>query len=263
MAFKNFKVTLLICFALQIGSVFFSSALFAQGIAPITTSEIGIGIGGANYKGEVSPNYRFLNNQPALTIFYRRDMSNAITLRGGLMGSHRIAEDNTFSDEVYADDRPFHAYRQAETYLSLLEVSGVMEYNFLDYYDMKQKPRVSPYVFVGVAGLVYNVKLEVHDRLIPGANGDRIKPFETNVAISVPFGVGVKYALSRHWNLGLEFGARKLFTDKFDYLSEDDEAHLANPNDKDWYYYNGVSISYTFFRTNCPPVYKKNPGLLD
>lgn len=263
MELKNFKVALLICFALQIGSVFFSCTLFAQGIAPVTTSEIGIGIGGANYKGEVSPNYRFLNNQPALTVFYRRDMSNAVTLRGGLMGSHRIVDDNTFSDEAYADDRPFHAYRQAETYLSLLEVSGVMEYNFLDYYDMKQKPRVSPYVFVGVAGLLYNVKLTLKEPLLPGANGGRIKPFETNIAVVVPFGVGVKYALSRHWNLGLEFGARKMFTDKLDYLSEDDPAHLANPNDKDWYYYNGVSISYTFYRTNCPPVYKKKPGLLD
>ena len=263
MALIKFRDSLLICLAIQIGSVFFSCNLFAQRLEPISTSEIGIGIGGANYKGEISPNYRFLNNQPALTVFYRHNMSDAITLRGGLMGSHRIFENNTFSDSVYEADRPFHAFREGETYLSLFEVSAVVEYNFLDFYDMRQKPRLSPYVFIGVAGLAYNVKLELHKRLLPGANGDRIKPFETNLAVAVPFGVGVKYALSRHWNLGAEFGARKMITDKLDNLSGEDPVYLANPHDNDWYFYNGISVSYTFYRINCPPVYKKTPGLLD
>jgi hypothetical protein len=266
MALENLKGTLLICLIVQIGSVFFSNTSVAQGKNPVTTSEIGIGIGGANYKGELAPNYRMLNNQPALTIFYRHDMSNAITLRGGIMGSHRIVDDNTFSDEAFADDRPFHDYRQAEARLSLLELSGVMEYNFLDYYDMRQKPRISPYLFIGVAGLLYNHKLSSDNPVLGNlSNGQLTKPFDTNLSVSIPFGVGVKYALSKHWNLGLEFGARKLFTDNFDFMSEDSDvpAQLANPFDKDWYYYNGISLSYTFYRNNCPPVYKKKPGLLD
>lgn len=234
---------------------FFSAATYAQVTKAVTTSEIGVGIGGANYKGELSPNYRFLNNQPAITVFYRRDMSDAITLRGGLMGSHRIVDDNTFSDEAF-DDRPFHKYRDAELRLSLLEVSAVMEYNFLDYYDRRQNPRLSPYVFVGIAGLAYNKKLTA---AVDGLD----EPYETDLAIAIPFGVGLKYALSKHWNLGLEFGARKLFTDKLDYLAEETEAYLANPHDNDWYFYNGISISYTFYRNNCPPVYKNKPGLLD
>lgn len=267
MALKNFKDALLICFTLQIGGVFFGCASYAQGQEPVTTSELGIGIGGANYKGEISPNYRVLNNQPALTVFYRRDMSNAITLRGGLMGSHRIVDNNTFRDESYADDRPYHAYRQAELRLSLLELSAVVEYNFLDYYDMSQSPRISPYLFIGAAGLLYNVKL-YSDEHTPGLSttGNVLnEPFNTKATVAIPFGLGVKLALSKHWNLGLEFGARKLFTDNLDYLAEASDApsYLANPYDKDWYYYNGVSISYTFYRTNCPPVYKKKPGLLD
>ena len=265
MALRNIKDALLVCFIIQMGSVFFGYESNAQSQAPVTTSELGVGIGGANYKGELSPNYRVLNNQPALTVFYRRDMSNAITLRGGLMGSHRIVDDNTFSDEAYADDRPYHAYRQTEARISLLELSGVVEYNFLDYYDMKQKPRISPYLFIGVAGLLYNAKL-YSDEHTPNqsANGNSLnKPFDTRIAVSVPIGVGIKYALSKHWNLGLEFGARKMFTDKLDALSKDDPNYLSNPFDKDWYYYNGISLSYTFYRMNCPPVYKKKAGLLD
>ncbi|PRY06024.1 outer membrane protein with beta-barrel domain [Pontibacter ummariensis] len=258
MTLHIFKQALLICAMLQIGGAFFSYSAFAQVKVPVTTSELGVGIGGANYKGELSPNYRFLNNQPALTVFYRRDMSNAVTLRGGVMVSRRVGEENNFLDETYAEERPFHAYRLARLSLTLLEVSGGMEYNFLDYYDMSQSPRVSPYVFVGVAGVLHNVRLYVDPDTAPFSEA-----FNSKITVAVPFGVGVKYALSKHWNLGLEFGARKLFTDQLDRLSEEDEKKWANPYDKDWYYYNGISLSYTFYRTNCPPSYRKRPGLLD
>jgi hypothetical protein len=267
MILNTIRQALLICFILQIGSAFFCDSAYAQlhQVKPITTSEIGIGIGGANYKGEISPNYRFLSNQPAMTVFYRHDLSSALTLRGGLMGSHRIFDDRTFSDEV--QNLPYHDWRQAELKLTLTELSLVMEYNFLDYYaDIRQRHRISPYFFAGVAGLAYFHKLSspygVND---VDLRANLNKPFDTSpdFAVSIPFGVGVKYGLSRHWNLGLEFGARKMFTDVMDHLSEPDGPALANPFDKDMYFYNGISLSYTLYRINCPPVYKRKAGVLD
>lgn len=251
----NIKQLLCIFIVLQVWSAFFSSSASAQN--SVTTSEIGVGIGGANYKGELAPNYRFLNNQPALTVFYRRDILQPLTARGGIMVSHRIVDDNTFGDHAF--DLPLHNYRQSELKLSLAELSLVLEYNFLDYYDLSKSIRVSPYFFAGVAGLLYNRKLETASDAVSPA----VKAFDTNLTFSIPFGVGVKYALSKHWNLGLEFGARKLFNDNIDYLSEDDGKQAANPYDNDWYFYNGISISYTIYRVNCPPTYKNQPGLLD
>jgi len=256
MTLQHIRQALLICCILQIGSAFFTGTCLAQ--TPFTTSEVGVGIGGANYKGDLAPDYRLRNNQPALTIFYRRDISSPLTLRGGLMLSHRIVDDNTLGDHAY--DLPYPDYRQAELRLSLAELSAVMEYNFLDYYDLRQHPRFSPYFFAGLAGLAYNAKLTTDNaQLQPELN----KAFDTRLALAIPFGVGMKYALSKHWNLGLEFGARKLLTDKLDYLSEKDSKRLANPNDSDWYFYNGISLSYTFYRINCPPGYKRTPGILD
>jgi hypothetical protein len=256
MILRIFKQVLLICIVLQIGSLFFSQT--AVGQSQITTSEVGLGIGGANYKGELSPNYRFLNNQPAISLFYRRDISSPITARGGLMLSHRILDKNTFSDKAF--NLPLHNWRQAEARVSFAELSLIGEYNFLDYYDLRQKPRVSPYFFAGVAGLLYNVKLSTDN---PNLETTLNKPFETNIAVTIPFGVGVKYALSKHWNLGLEFGARKLLTDQLDNLFEIDGKQVANPYDNDWYFYNGISLSYTIYRINCPPPYKNKPGILD
>ncbi|HEY4649847.1 MAG TPA: DUF6089 family protein [Pontibacter sp.] len=254
MTLHRIKQALLICVMLQIGSAFFTTSAQAQSF---TTSEIGIGIGGANYKGELAPNYRFLNNQPALTLFYRHDLNHTFTARGGVMLSHRIIDDNTIGDGV--QNLPLPNYRQAELRLSLAEVSAVMEYNFLDYYDLSQKVRISPYFFAGVAGLIYNKKLTSDNPALSSLN----KAFDTDLTISVPFGVGVKYALSRHWNLGLEFGARLLFNDNIDFLSEPEGKHVANPYDKDWYYFNGVTLSYTIYTMKCPAPYKRQPGILD
>ncbi|WP_299709030.1 DUF6089 family protein [uncultured Pontibacter sp.] len=256
MTLHTIRQTLLICFILQIGSVFFGNAAYAQFIEkkPVTTSEIGVGIGGANYKGEISPNYRFLNNQPAMTVFYRKDISAPITLRAGLMGSHRIFNDKAFRDE--SQDLPYHDWRDAELKLSMFELALGVEYNFLDYYENIRKPhRVSPYFFIGAALLNYNHQLV--------ERGNITKPFDNTFTVSMPFGVGVKYALSKHWNLGLEFGARKMFNDVLDYLDANDSKAKANPHDNDMYFYNGISLSYTFYRNNCPPVYKRKAGILD
>lgn len=252
MIINTIKQALLICLILQIGSVFFSGSAVAQ--QRVTTSEIGVGIGGANYKGELSPSYRFLNNQPAMTLFYRRDISAPLTVRAAFMGSHRIFDHKAFRDQ--AQNLPYHDWRDLDLKLSLAEFSLAMEYNFLDYYaDVRQPHRISPYFFAGVAVLNYNHQLS--------QNGDILEPFDNKFTVSIPFGVGVKYSLSRHWNLGLEFGARKMFNDIIDYLDENDSKAMANPFNKDMYFYNGISLSYTIYRINCPPVYKRKAGLLD
>ncbi|MGV3539524.1 MAG: DUF6089 family protein [Rufibacter sp.] len=212
-----------------------------------STSELGIGIGGIVYKGEIAPRYRFLSNQPALTVFYKKDMSKALTLRGSLLAGRVIAE-----DEQYAERHPLAEFRKATVNTSLLELAAGIDYNFLDYYDFRRRIRWTPYFTLGVAGLVYNNKTiaENPDIIYPGNNGNNAA-YRTAFAFSVPIGVGAKYAISHRWNIGIEFGARMLFTDEFDNLSLQNE-RVMNQYERDWYFYNGVSVSYTFYRLNCP-----------
>ncbi|MBC6608543.1 outer membrane beta-barrel protein [Hymenobacter sp. BT188] len=233
------RITLLTCF-LQVGSVFFIASANAQ-----NTSELGIGIGGLNYKGELSPNYQFENNRPALTIFYRKDISVPITLRGAFTGGMLQANDENVQG-VNDATAPLHSYRQATMKGGLAEVSGVLEYNFFNYHNRKDKIHFTPYVFIGVAGFYANTKttFEGQSFNIPNTSGGML-------GVAIPVGAGIKYALSPRWNLGLEAGARKTFTDKLDHLSNEN-AFIANRNTKDWYFYNGVSISYTFYKIYCP-----------
>ena len=86
-------------------------------------------------------------------------------------------------------------------------------------------------------------------------------------------GAGLKYALNDAWNIGVEFGVRMTFTDYLDDISTtyvgDAElleargelvAALANrsgeirnagdprgnPDNKDWYFIGGLTVSYNF-----------------
>jgi hypothetical protein len=40
-------------------------------------------------------------------------------------------------------------------------------------------------------------------------------------SFTLPYGVGIKYQIRRPWNIGIEYGARKTFTDYLDNLGGD------------------------------------------
>jgi len=239
--------TLLICALVQIGSVFFTVSASAQSQSrERSTSELGIGLGGVVYKGEIAPRYRFLSNRPALTVFYKKDVSRALSLRANLLLGRVNADDAQYEERL-----PLAAYRKATVSTSILELGGGIDFNFLDYYDFRRNVRWTPYFTLGVAGLVYNNKTTGADPTILYPETGTNDSYRTSFAVAVPIGVGIKYALTHHWNLGVEFGARVLFTDMFDNLSGQNEK-VMNPHHNDWYFYNGISLSYTFYRINCP-----------
>jgi hypothetical protein len=224
---------------MQIGSVFFIQSAMAQ--AP-STSELGFGLGAINYKGEISPKYRMGNSQPAVTVFYRRDISKPVTLRASVLGGGISGTDNYF-------ELPLNKARQARLRGTLLEGALGMEYNFLDFYDLRRHIRWTPYFFVNVAG--YYVSAKTESSIYTQLNKEN-----TFISFSIPAGAGIKYALSQNWNLGFEVGARKIFTVSFDNLDEVTSPAFANPHNNDWYFYNGFSISYTFYKIKCAKVYK-------
>lgn len=249
----NLFKTLLVCLV-QTGSVFFAHSVSAQ-----YTSEIGVGLGGLVYKGELSPSYQFKNNRPAITAFYRKDISVPITLRGALLAGLLRADDGNVKGEN-GNVPPLQAYRQANVKGSLYEASAILEYNFFDYHYRKAKIHFTPYVFVGLAGFLASTTTASNNGALPALNQKG-----NMLGVAVPAGFGFKYALSNRWNLGLEAGARKAFTDKLDHIDGKTNRQtdiVGNPHDQDWYFFNGFTISYTFYKINCPPQYKENPKLL-
>ena len=239
---------------LLVGSAFF---LVTPALAQ-HTSELGLGVGTTNYKGEVSPQFQWQNSRPALTIFYRRDISTPVTLRGSVTGGFLRATDANV-EGVNGGTAPLQSYRQLRLTGGLVEAAGVVEYNFLDYHRRKDQHRAhfSPYLFAGLG--LYYVKTTVRSD-----NPDLQADFNRKggkAGIAIPAGAGLKIALNEYFNLGLEVGARKTFTDQLDHTG-DQTPFLVNSHDQDWYYYSGISLSYTFYKILCPTPYSRDKKLL-
>lgn len=237
--------------ALLTGSLLVGSAFLwvAPALAQTKkTSELGLGLGATNYKGEVSPQFQWQNSRPGGTVFYRYDLTNPITLRGAFMGGGLRADDANVRG-VNGGTAPLPNYRQVHLTGTVLELSGVVEYNFLDYHRREDlhHTHFTPYLFIGLAGYYVNTTAETRNDSLRGSFNRRGSKF----GIAIPAGVGVKVALSEHWNVGAEMGVRKTFTDQLDHLADQDPVYV-NPHDQDWYYFTGVNVSYTFYKILCP-----------
>ncbi|SMD42673.1 Outer membrane protein beta-barrel domain-containing protein [Aquiflexum balticum DSM 16537] len=216
--------------------------------------EFGGGLGIATYSGDIIR--RLDPGQIGIqgTLFGRRNFDNVWTFRGGVSFARLNA-----ADSVRPID-PVAAFRDAGFNGSLFEISAVMEYHFLDYTHPQSQYRFSPYGFLGLgfAGFVGSGRKFDND---PNPDG-----YTVGTPV-IPFGIGIKYKLSKKWILAAEFGARATFTDGLDKLYGEEPiiSRFPDPNnsntlsgynygnysDKDWYYFLGITISYSFSSVKC------------
>lgn len=186
--------------------------------------EYGFMLGGTNYSGDLIPRYSFRTMGPAGAIFYRHNYPNEVSvLRLNLMMGQLSASEDLI-------DEPLRQNRQLSFNSGIIELSALYEYDFFNFRDLKDIYYTSPYLFGG-AGLGIT--------------------FEGKAHLVIPFGVGIKFNIAKKLNLGLEFGARKTFTDSIDQIDEDD-ATLLSSYKNDWYYFTGISFSKTVYKQVCP-----------
>ncbi|GJM29335.1 MAG: hypothetical protein DHS20C17_19700 [Cyclobacteriaceae bacterium] len=216
-------------FAAVIGITSFNAN--AQGL------EIGGGLGTMYATGDVTRGMELGELGLAGQLFIRYNLSNVVSVRGtGLIGGIS-GDDETNPIDPFAEKRDFSFFR------TNYEASAVIEYNFLDYKERNSIINFSPYFFIGGGLSATSNKNSEEDYR-------RIQPV-------IPFGVGVKYRLTKQWNLEFEFGARKTFYDGLDKLSGVPNPNKLQPRygnelDNDWYYFAGISVSYTFYSIPCP-----------
>ena len=210
--------------------------LFASGISMAQKNEFGIGIGGFNYAGDLMRGYHIENVKPGILGYYKYNFDNIFSVRGSLTGGIISG-----SDEKPID--PFAANRQGSFQSTIIEISGIMEYNFLDFRKGKGSIRWSPYFFTGLSCFTF-------------FGGDQDLNGSSTVQLALPFGGGFKYAVNPSITLNLEIGIRKLFFDHIDGFSDGDVTNknyqYGNKYDKDWYNFVGFSISYLLWEIPCP-----------
>jgi hypothetical protein len=176
--------------------------------------------------------------------FYRYNSMNRVTAFRLGVSVGQLSGTEKKSHEATAQ------IRDASFKSTMRELSLMFEYNFINYRDKKQLLKFSPYMTGGLAFYAQNLKYQ--------ANAVDTQPTGQSLNLAIPFGVGIKFILNKNWNLGTEFVARKTFNDYLDGLSNAEIGHKStgNPLDDDWYFYTGISLSYTIYGVNCPQQYK-------
>jgi len=208
-----------------------SASCFAQ------KNEFGVGLGGFNYAGDLMRGYHIDNVKPGILGYYKRNLDNIFSVRASITGGLISGSDKTPID-------PFAANRNASFQSTIVEVAGVIEYNFLDYKaEHVRGTRWSPYFFTGISGYTF-------------FGGDQELEGNSTVQLAIPFGGGFKYQINPSITLNLEIGIRKLFFDHLDGYSDGDITNknfqYGNKYDMDWYNFVGFSVSYLIWDIPCP-----------
>ncbi len=263
---KNITRFLLIIFILN---AFSASSQYKE------NTEVGL-IGGASYYlGDLNKNHF---NQASATagLVVRKNIDNRFSYKAEALYL-TLNSDERQSGDTIAEARGLHFKS------SIFELSGQIEFNFLPYEIGNPLYTWTPFLYTGISLFHHNPQAE-------NQNGEWVdlQPLSTEgqgttmfperkeyslIQFAIPMGGGFKIAVNESFNIILEYGARKTFTDYLDDVSttfvggsidpypvemstqaeqmsdplgthqKGDER--GDPARKDWYSFLGVTLSFT------------------
>lgn len=267
--------------------------LISAGRVEAQSSEFGIFLGTATYKGEISNSlFKIQALKPAVGILYRRNFNNHWSYRLGLSYGSPNADDANSVDDY--QNRRNLSFRSRT-----FDGHALIEFNFLPYQIANPESRFTPFIFGGLSLYRFNPQAQ------SGGDWYNLQPLGTEgqgtsaypdrdkykrLQLAIPFGGGFKFKFSRRFGMTVEMGVRRLYTDYFDDVSTtyaDKDVLLAengelsvlfsdrsldgqaltntdrqrgNASDRDWYMFSGITINYTLskrYNDNCTPFRTK------
>ena len=233
---KNNKV--LIVFLLLVLSFIMPKNLKSQ------IMEVGATGGVSYYIGDINPSKHFLQSEITYggTVRYYQNLRWAFRLQ--------YSRFNLTSSDAVVGFRP---ERNLAFKSKLDDVAFIAEFNFFDYWTGSNKNFVTPYIFAGVSFLSFKSTDLSGRELQPMANEG--VNYDT-YSWSIPFGLGVKYSLTKRLGVTLEWRMHKAFTDYIDdiegYYFDDPDMQRGNGDshffgyNNDWYGTLGITILYRF-----------------
>lgn len=242
--------------------------------------EGGLFLGASNYAGDlVDAGFSSTEiNETHLAggVLLRYNINDWVAVRAGFTYG-QISGTDANSEESFRLERNL-SFRS-----DIFEFSVIPEFNILGFnpYDRFY----SPYVFVGLGIYQFNPEAELdgqwYDLQPLGTEGQGLPGYSSQynlTQLSIPMGVGFKYAIDDYWTVGIEFTTRYTFTDYLDDVSTnyvdraellqargEIAANLANRTgeylgtepvnipgqsrggeNRDWYGWSGLTITYSF-----------------
>ncbi len=270
----------------------FTAPLTAQrlhrNINEVYTGELGIGVGAANYYGDLNPKARMNAVKMSAGIFYRRFFGQYFGA-----SAHVDYARLGFSD-IYNSDTYRHT-RNLSFNTNVWSFSLQGDFNFFKFKPGSREYRFTPYISLGIGIFHYNpfayYQGEKYYLQPLGTEGQGSSNYPDREKYGlwsweIPMELGVKYNLNESWNVFLSASYRLTGTDYLDDVSktyagaaafnptgtttEQAAYHLqdrsgvygvpigkkgrarGNSTNKDQYMLLQVGISYLFTRYRCP-----------
>src|SRR5258705_595604 len=203
-------------------TVLLSSAnSFAQPQSIVQEGEFGVGIGAGHYFGDLNTRAKLNRPKIAAGIFFRKNFGNYIAVR--------VAAN--FAQLGYSDIYNTHNSVMLQRNLSfntnIWELALMGDFNFFRFLPGDPEFNYTPYITLGVGVFSYDPFAYLQGQkyfLRPlGTEGQndtsgKGKPYGS-MAVCIPFGVGIKYAINDRINIGAEVIHRFTTTDYIDDVS--------------------------------------------
>lgn len=190
------------------------------------TDELGLSAGVSYYLGDYNK-IPFNKSSLSLGMFYRYNLDKRFAIRGGL----NLIKTKGDKNSIPQIKKEWFIPKSFEQNIYDLNVVG--EFNFIPYIACNPKYTFTPYVLAGV-GIEY------------------LQESNNEFQIAIPFGVGIKYNMSKSYTIAIETSFYKIFTDFVDYQYIDPTIknikHIGKQRNyhgnNDWYSIFGIKLAY-------------------
>ncbi len=190
--------------------------------AIVQEGEFGIGLGAAHYFGDLNTRAHLNRPKIAGTIFFRKNFSNYISARIAATYA-RVG----YSD-VYNSDNEYMYRRNLSFNSNLWELALLGDFNFFRFMPGEPGFNFTPYITLGIGAFSYDPFAYLNGEKIYlrplGTEGQGSPQYPdrkqySSMALSIPFGVGIKYSLNERMNVSVELLHRYTNTDYMDDVS--------------------------------------------
>ncbi|MFN0276328.1 MAG: DUF6089 family protein [Chitinophagales bacterium] len=245
--------------------------------------EVGLFGGASNYQGDLAP-FAFTPKETHLAYGYFTKFN---------FNKYASLKISGYYGEISGDDKnsknEWRLRRNLSFRSEIWELSTFAEINLTGFDPHSRKKLLSPYAFIGFGVFHFNPQAfyegQWYDLQPLGTEGQGTSAYPDRdkyklMSFSFPMGLGFKGSITEHWNVALEMGWRKTFTDYLDDVSStyiakeiliaengelswelsnrmdetiygegfepDDSKYRGDPDDLDWYIFSGITVSYNF-----------------
>ncbi len=216
--------------------------------------EIGLFIGGSNTIGDYGADYYVAPNSFAIGGLFKWNVSTRLAIRADV-GYSLMRTDETKSRYPYSASI---VNRDTIWKKNIFNAELLLEWNLFEY-NLSKKHAQTPYIFVGVGALSFeNIERPISKLKSTRSSINSFPELEgfSKYTLSIPFGLGYKYAISHDFVLAADLKFRYTFSDNLDNSNPEGDdgdgfSRVGNLESNDWLTTVGITLTYSFGRPPC------------